>query len=203
MNTLESKQINMKNCCTTLGKYLHILFWLYLIVTIMLLIVWGVCALITPESFFMTEQYGNAAKVGFYTGGKGLYLFVTNTSFSVDGYSSKKLYGIIWVIDWGYQIMYATILWCLSSIFRCIKSEGSPFTVFCSRLIRYIGLLFLCVFVYKNVLEAAILFIFGPSTARTSLVNNLELVLIGGIVLCLSYVFEYGVVLQQQFDETL
>ena len=203
MNTLENKQINMNNRCKAFGEFLHILFWLYLIVTLISLIVWGVCALITPESLFTTEQYGNAAKVGFYTNKKGLYLFVTNTSFSLDGYSSKKLYGIIWVIAWGYQVMYATILWCLSSIFRCIKSGGSPFTLFCSRLVRYIGLLLLCIFIYKNVFEAAILFIWGPSTARTVLVNDLELALIGGLVLCLSYIFEYGVVLQQQFDKTL
>lgn len=203
MNGLENKLIQMKNRCQAFGKFLRILFWLYLVATILSLIIWGVCALVTPESFFTTEQYGNAAKVGFYTGKKGLYLFVTNTSFHLKEYSSKKLYGILWAIAWGYQIMYATILWCLSSIFRYITSEGSPFTLFCSRLVRYIGLLLLGIFVYKNVLEAAVLFIWGPSTARTALVNNIELAFIGGLVLCLSYIFEYGIVLQQQSDETL
>lgn len=203
MDSLENIQMTMQNRCNKLGKLLHGLFWLYIIITLILLTLWGVCALITPETFFSTEQYGNAAKVGFHTGQKGLYVFVTNTSFSMNGYSSKKLYGILWGITWGYQILYGTILWCLSSLFHYIKSEGSPFTLLCSRQIRRIGFLLLCIFIYKNIFEAAVLFIWGPATARTALVSDLQPAFIGGLVLCLSYIFEYGIVLQQQSDETL
>ena len=52
------------------------------------------------------------------------------------------------------------------------------------------------------VVEAFVFFVFGPPTARLSWINNFELALIGGIVFCLSYIFKYGAVLQQQSDET-
>lgn len=203
MNILENKLVIMKNRCKTLEKFLRILFWLYLISSLIVLIYLGVRALVTPESSFITEQYGSNAKVGFKIGGMGLYLMVTDTSFHMSEYSCKTLFGIVWLITLGYQALSATILWCLASIFHRIKLDESPFTLFCSHLVRNIGLLLLCVFVYKNVVEAAILFIFGPPTARSQLICKPELVLIGGIVLCLSYIFEYGLVLQQQSDETL
>ena len=203
MNKLENKLIIVKKRCKTLGKFLHILFWLYLIISLMALIFWGVCALVTPESSFITEQFGSDTKVGFKIGNMGLYLLVTNTSFHMDDYSCKVLFGIVWLIALGYQALFASILWCLASVFHRIILDESPFTLLCSHLVRNIGLLLLCVFVYKNVVEAAILFIFGPSTARAPLICNLELALICGIVLCLGAMFEYGIVLQQQSDETL
>ncbi len=203
MYILENKQSIMKNRCNALGKFLCILFWVYLILSLMVLIFLGICALVTPESSFIAEQFGSNAKVGFHIGDKGLYLFVTNTSFHMHQYSCKTLFGIVWLIALGYQVLFATILWCLASVFRRIKLDESPFTLVCSHLVRYIGLLLLGVFAYKNVLEAAVLFIWGPPTARTSFVSELELALIGGVVLCLSYIFEYGVILQQQADETL
>ncbi|MBD5495567.1 MAG: hypothetical protein HDR12_14695 [Lachnospiraceae bacterium] len=203
MDILENKLIIIKKRCNALGKFLSILFWVYLILSLMALIYCGVRALVTPESSFIVEQYGSDAKVGFNIGGKGLYLLVTNTSFHMGEYSCKVLFGIVWLITLGYQALSAAILWCMASIFHHIKLDESPFTLFCSHLVRDIGLLLLCVFVYKNVVEAAILFIFGPSTARSQLICKLELALIGGIVLCLGYIFEYGLVLQQQSDETL
>ena len=203
MNKLEDKLIIMKKRCKKLGKFLRIIFWLYLIMSLVALIYWGVYALVTPESSFMTEQFGSDAKVGFKNGNMGLYLLVTDTSFHMGEYSCKVLFGIVWLITLGYQALFASILWCLASAFHCIRLDESPFTLLCSHLVRNIGLLLLCVFVYKNVVEAAILFIFGPSAARSQLICKPELVLIGGIVLCLSYIFEYGIVLQQQSDETL
>lgn len=203
MNILENRQEFMKNRCKTFGKLLRILFWGYLIVSTMLLLFWGICAFAAPASAFAVEQFGSDAKVGFRIGGRGLYFMVTNTSFHMGEYSCKALYGIVWIMAWGYGALSAAILWCLASVFRRIQLDEGPFTLSCSRFVRYMGLLFLGLFVYKNVIEAAVLFILGPSTARTALINNLELALIGGIVLCLSYVFEYGVVLQQQADETL
>lgn len=203
MDILENKLIIMKKHCKALGKFLSILFWLYLILSLMALIYCGVCALVTPESSFIAEQYGSDAKVGFNIGDKGLFLLVTNTSFHMSEYSCKVLFGIVWLIALGYQALSVAILWCLASIFHRIKLDESPFTLFCSHLVRGIGLLLLCVFVYKNVVEAAILFIFGPPTARSQLICKPELVLIGGIVLCVGYIFEYGLVLQQQSDETL
>lgn len=203
MNILENELIIMKNRCKALGKFLRILFWLYIILSLMVLVYWGGRAIFTPESSFNVEQFGSDAKIGFTFGDKGLYLLVTDTSFHMDEYSCKVLFGIVWIIALGYQVLTAAILWCLSSIFHRIRIDEGPFTLFCSRLVRYIGLLLLCIFIYKNVVEAAILFIFGPTTARLSLICNLELALIGGIVLCLGYMFEYGVILQQQSDETL
>jgi len=203
MNRLENQQIIMKRRCKKLGKFLRVSFWVYLILSLLALICWGICAFAAPESSFMTEQIGSDARVGFHIGGRGLYLMVINTSFHMGDYSSKTLFGIVWLISFGYQALFAAILWCLASVFRRIQLDEGPFTLSCSRFVRYMGLLFLGLFVYKNVIEAAVLFILGPSTARTALINNLELALIGGIVLCLSYVFEYGVVLQRQADETL
>lgn len=203
MNNLENEQIIMKNRCNKLGKILRFIFWLYLILSLLALLYWGICALLTPEASFYTEQYGSDTKVGFNIGDKGLILLVTDTSFHMGEYSSKILFGLVWLIAVGYQVLSAAILWCLKSIFHRINLDESPFTLLCSNLVRYIGLLLLGVFVYKNVIEAVILFILGPSTARLSLISKLELALLGGVVLCLSYIFKYGIVLQQQSDETL
>ena len=203
MNKLEVEQINMKNGCKKLGKILRFLFWFYIILSLAVLFFWGICALVTPESSFFTEQFGSDAKVGFNIGSRGLFMLVTNTSFFMGEYSCKVLFGIVWIIALGYQTLFASILWCLASIFHRINPNESPFTLFCSNLVRYIGFLLLCVFIYKNVVEAFVFFVFGPPTARLSWINNFELALIGGIVFCLSYIFKYGAVLQQQSDETL
>ncbi|MCM1527041.1 MAG: hypothetical protein NC091_07340 [Bacteroides sp.] len=200
---MENEQIVMKNHCNTLGKILRFIFWSYLILTLLVLLFYGIYALITPETSFYTEQYGSDTKVGFNIGDKGLILLVTDTGFHMGEYSCKVLFGLVWLIAVGYQILSAAILWCLKSIFQRINLDESPFTLFCSNHVRYIGFLLLCIFVYKNVIETAILFILGPSTARLSLISKLELALLGGIVLCLSYIFKYGIVLQQQSDETL
>ena len=202
MNRLENQQIIMKRRCKKLGKFLRVSFWVYLILSLLALICWGICAFAAPESSFMTEQIGSDARVGFHIGGRGLYLMVINTSFHMGDYSSKTLFGIVWLISFGYQALFAAILWCLATAFHGIQLDERPFTLSCSRLVRSIGILLLCIFFWKNVIETAILFIWGPSTAR-SLVSSPEFAFIGGIVLCLSYMFEYGVVLQQQSDETL
>lgn len=203
MHNLENEQIVMKNRCNILGKILRFLFWSYLILSLSVLLFYGICALVTPETSFYTEQYGNDTKVGFHIGDKGLILLVTDTGFHMGEYSCKVLFGLVWLIDVGYQILSAAILWYLKSVFQRVNLDESPFTLFCCDQVRYIGFLLLSVFVYKNVIETAILFIFGPSTARLSLIGKLELALLGGVVLCLSYIFKYGIVLQQQSDETL
>ncbi|MCM1090653.1 MAG: hypothetical protein NC092_14155 [Butyrivibrio sp.] len=203
MDIVENKQAIMKNRCKSLGTCLRILFWLYILTSLAVLMYWGISALLAPETAYTVEQFGNDAKVGFTVNGRGLYLMVTDTSFHLQDYSCKALYGIIWFIDWGYQALTAAILWCLYSILHHIELGESPFTLFCCRVVRSIGLLLLGIFMYKNIVETLVLFIWGPPTARLSWGSNLELVLIGGVVLCLGYIFEYGVILQQQSDETL
>ncbi len=203
MDIVENRQIILKNRCKTLGKCLRMLFWIYLLLSLAVLMFWGINALLSPAASFTVEQYGSDAKVGFTMNGKGLYLMVTDTSFYTKEYSCKALFGIVWLIDLGYQILTAAIFWCLSSIFHHIELDESPFTLLCSRLIRSIGFLLLGIFIYKNIVEASVLFLLGPPTARLSLSSKLELALIGGIVICLSHIFEYGVILQQQSDETL
>ncbi len=203
MDILESKQVIMKQHCKTLEKFLRISFGICFILSIGILIYWGISALMAPESSFTVDQYGSDARVGFQNGKAGLYLMVANTSFNMGEYSCKTLYGIVLLLSWGHNVLFMSILWCLVSVFRHIKLDETPFTLSCSRLIRRIGLLLLGRFLYRNFAEAAVLFIWGPSTARLAWLSSLDLAFIGGIVLCLSYIFEYGVVLQQQSDETL
>ena len=98
MNKLEVEQINMKNGCKKLGKILRFLFWFYLILSLAVLFFWGICALVTPESSFFTEQFGSDAKVGFNIGSRGLFMLVTNTSFFMGEYRCKVLFRLACII---------------------------------------------------------------------------------------------------------
>ncbi len=197
-----NEEMIMKRRCTTLGKFLRIVFWLSLTAAILIMLYLGVHALAAPESAFIVDQFGSDARVGFRIGNREFYLMVTDTSFHMGEYSCKALFGIVWVTALGYQILFGAFFWCLVSVFWRMQSDEGPFTLQCSRLIRRMGLLFLGMFVYRNVVESAVFFIFGPSTARIW-ISGLELALTGGVVLCLSCIFEYGAVLQRQSDETL
>lgn len=202
MDRPEKEQLIMKNRCAKLWKFLSILFWLNLAAAILVMSYLGIRALAAPESAFTVEQYGSDARVGIHLGRMGFYLLVKDTSFHMGDYSGKALFGLVWGTALGYQVLVGAILWCLSSVFRRIRMDESPFTNVCCRRIRWIGLLIAGLYVYRNVVENAVFFIFGPSTARIW-TSGLGLVLIGGVVLCLSCMFEYGAVLQQQADETL
>ena len=81
MDIVENRQIILKNRCKTLGKCLRMLFWIYLLLSLAVLMFWGINALLSPATSFTVEQYGSDAKVGFTMNGKGLYLMVTDTSF--------------------------------------------------------------------------------------------------------------------------
>lgn len=86
-------------------------------------------------------------------------------------------------------------------IFRTIDRAGTPFTPVCSAAIRHIGICVILGGLVRHMLTPILAWIAGVGGGGQLLdVNSL---LLGGVILCLGYIFEYGTALQTESDETL
>src|SRR5699024_3145670 len=94
------------------------------------------------------------------------------------------------------------IFWCLRVIFRNIDRSESPF---CGKNVRMIFGIGILVIVYAHVrclLFPVLYLLVGVGGGNLAVVNPAAVVL-GLLIISLSYIFEYGVTLQRESDETL
>jgi hypothetical protein len=125
---------------------------------------------------------------------------VWDVSVPLDG-SVDNFRALMMVTLLGSGIMVA-ILFVASSIFKDIGREGAPFTKENSNKIRVISLLLIAQYIVIPPLQFLAVMIFSPTTSP-SVSLNLGAIIIVGIFYCLALIFEYGVELQRQSDETL
>ncbi|MDR0347263.1 MAG: hypothetical protein LBH56_02685 [Coriobacteriales bacterium] len=94
------------------------------------------------------------------------------------------------------------ILLLAASLFRGIVRDNRPFGKPQSRLLRWMGTLMLIIFCGRTVLIFLIGLLLSPDIPLDNTFILITLVL-GLLFYCLSYIFEYGHVLQVESDETL
>ena len=93
-------------------------------------------------------------------------------------------------------------LWYLKEIFRNIKRFETPFIKENSRAIFGMGVALMIILAVKENLFLFLTFIKGVG-AQSIGSANFAWIVVGAVFFCLSAVFEYGRVLQQESDETL
>lgn len=110
-------------------------------------------------------------------------------------------------VGYGFQLLvYALvggILWYLRVIFRQISWVGTPFTSAASKAIHHIGILIMVIAEVKSAALPLVCAALGLGECASGGLINLRGLVIGGIVVALSYIFEYGVVLQRDTDDTV
>ena len=114
----------------------------------------------------------------------------------------KLVYLIGYFCGIAVKVCYLGILWQLARIFKGIDKNGSPFVSAGCRRINRIGILVIVSGLIQYGLRATILGILnlGGGGGNTAWFGTL---FAGIVIIALSYVFEYGTVLQTESDETL
>ena len=87
-------------------------------------------------------------------------------------------------------------------IFRNVEKQETPFEKENSRAVRRIGFLVVVYSLVYTLVLPLLCSALGLGRAQVSLVDG-KMVLVGCLIISLSYIFEYGSALQQEADETL
>ena len=198
---MEEKQKSILRArCMDLGAVLRVLFW----VTAALLVFragYGVWLLFRPTDWLMQHF-----------------------SLTVQGADSAGAVRLAsglscWWQTAGWYVMLG-VLWCGRKIFRSIDRTGTPFCAETVRAVREIGIWVMIYGVLRGDALGAVYQLCGFSVAQRETLTragvqlshalsvdgslvNWGVVLLGGVVLWLSYVFAYGAYLQQETDELL
>ena len=204
----------MRERCGEIGMACRALFWLSIICLVLLLgcEVW--LALFCPGTNFsltLTQTPSGMTGTGTLTGSLEAVLF---------GYEPLKVYfenGIlseaaqavpktVFLIGFAERIVLVIvaigIFWCLRVIFRNIDRSESPFCGKNVRMIFWIGILVI-VYAHVKCLLFPVLYLLAGVGGGNLTVVNPAAVGLGLLIISLSYIFEYGVTLQRESDETL
>ena len=100
------------------------------------------------------------------------------------------------------NIIFAAIFWFIRQIFRNIEKFDTPFVKENSRAILAMGITVVVLCYVQENLFPLISYIQGTGNPTFTLID-FGCLFPGIQFLCLSYIFEYGCVLQRESDETL
>lgn len=97
------------------------------------------------------------------------------------------------------------VLWNVRTIFINIEKKETPFIRKNCRSVFNIGVIIIALSIVKDSILPLVCKIIGIGSLNSgSLVSfNLNSLIIGGVIICQSYIFEYGTALQKESDETL
>lgn len=201
----DSSRDVVKARCETIGTVLRFLFWAYAVFVAALLAL-GIWMAIQPAdqfSIYLADTGNGIAGYGYWLG--GLEVDFLRDSLTESAVNSPK-----WVYLSGFltgflrRVLTLAILWNIRNIFKMIDAGGTPFLQMNSRAVFQAGVLMIA----DGVIECGVLPMLWSVLGVCGRVNLGDLywwkcLLAGGIVICLSYIFEYGTVLQRESDETL
>lgn len=199
-----SKNI-LKARCDDLGLVLKLIFWGYAIYLAVMLGL-GVWLLFQPESAFsinLLDTGNGMAGYGFYNGNLEVD-FVRNALNSGVVEHPKLVYMAGYLGGCVEKVIILAILWNVAGIFRKITKGDSPFMERSCKAVFRVGVLTIVSGFIKSGFTATVLGIarYGGGGLGNS-AYWWQRLLIGGILICLSYIFEYGASLQMESDETL
>ena len=189
--------------CEDIGLVTRAAFWLYGAYVLVLLGVgiWMLTQGADQFSLHVTQTQNGAIGQGFFR--NMLEIDFSRSSLRADAAQQAKLaYLIGFFTAWIAKVLFCGILYQVRKIFRSIAGKQTPFVAENCRALRYIGILIIVISVVKQVCPL-ILMLAGIGEGGTGSLIQIDQWLIGGVVLSLSYIFEYGTILQKESDETL
>lgn len=195
----------LKARCDNLGVVIKLIFWIYAIYLIIFLGI-GLWMLFQSQGNFeinLLDTGNGIAGYGFFKGNMEVD-FARNLLNAKAMENPKIVYLTGYFGGFVVKLLTLAILWNIKNIFKRIDADYSPFIKQCCKSIFFIGVLMIVSAVVKSALVSTILSVAGYFNGSGGSASGFWYSLImGGIIICLSYIFEYGMSLQIESDETL
>lgn len=194
----------LKARCDSLGLCIRLLFWLYALYLAVMLCagLWLAGQSGSGFTLALLDTGNGLAGYGFYHGG-------WEVDFARDALNPSALAAPKAVYLAGYfggfaeKLLRLGMLGCVAGLFKQIDQGSSPFLARGCRAIARVGFLLILTGFVRAGLTPALLGLLGCSGGGLAAGQWWSSLLAGGVVLCLSYMFEYGAALQAESDETL
>ena len=209
---MKDEKTIMKERCDLLGSGFSVVFWGIAVIEVLLLIS-GIWLAFQPASEFsaiLTDTPAGVQGIIRFSGLKEGFMaeFLSEMQFEpgilneAAGQAPKYVYLADLFSNAAVGMGVVPFLWYLKEIFRNIKRFETPFIKENSRAIFGMGVALMVILAAKENLFPLLTFIKGIGTQGFDIINFFWVVP-GSVFFCLSAVFEYGRVLQQESDETL
>ena len=199
----ESQGNIVKTRCSEIGMACRILFWISVLVLVAAA-VWGIyMGTRSSDAFWIILTDVEGEFHGIVASGQGQSAVFARGVLGESAREQPKLCFMIAVAEMLMNMLIGVcILGMLRIIFQNIEKTETPFLPENARVVRRIGLLLILYsFIHKCVIPLVCLALgVGGGNINVVDINGL---LLGGLVVSLSYMFEYGSVLQKEADETL
>lgn len=201
----EDMKTNLQNHCHKIRLFIGGVWRFFLI---LIILGWfGVFLIAThpsPEDFRLESASVGEETVYIVSALGETYINIFGPKFNETAMGKAQFVLVLWFICQllGYTI-FLQMLGCLRWIFIHISDGSSPFTNENSRLIRKAGLFTMIYGMIISLLFPVLCVIFGLSSFYFEFEALMVAVLLGAVIVALSYIFEYGTVLQQESDELL
>ena len=210
---MKDEKTIMKERCDLLGSGFSVVFWGIAVIEVLLLIS-GIWLAFQPASEFsaiLTDTPAGVQGIIRFSGLKEGFMaeFLSEMQFEpgilneAAGQMPKYVYLANHFSSVAVGMGVVPFLWYLKEIFRNIKRFETPFIKENSRAIFGMGVALMVILAAKENLFALLTFIKGVGTQGLYDIIDFYWIVPGSVFFCLSAVFEYGRVLQQESDETL
>ena len=209
---MKDEKTIMKERCDLWGSGFSVVFWVIAAFEVLLLIS-GIWLAFQPASEFsaiLTDTPAGVQGIIRFSGLKEGFMaeFLSEMQFEpgilneAAGQMPKYVYLADHFSSVAAGMGLVPFLWYLKEIFRNIKRFETPFIKENSRAIFGMGVALMVILAVKENLFLFLTFIKGVG-AQSIGSANFAWIVVGAVFFCLSAVFEYGRVLQQESDETL
>ena len=209
---MKDEKTIMKERCDLWGSGFSVVFWVIAAFEVLLLIS-GIWLAFQPASEFsaiLTDTPAGVQGIIRFSGLKEGFMaeFLSEMQFEpgilneAAGQMPKYVYLADLFSNAAVGMGVVPFLWYLKEIFRNIKRFETPFIKENSRAIFGMGVALMIILAVKENLFLFLTFIKGVG-AQSIGSANFAWIVVGAVFFCLSAVFEYGRVLQQESDETL
>ena len=209
---MKDEKTIMKERCDLLGSGFSVVFWGIAVIEVLLLIsgIWLAFQPATEFSAILTDTPAGVQGIIRFSGLKEGFMaeFLSEMQFEpgilneAAGQMPKYVYLADHFSSVAAGMGLVPFLWYLKEIFRNIKRFETPFIKENSRAIFGMGVALMVILAVKENLFLFLTFIKGVG-AQSIGSANFAWIVVGAVFFCLSAVFEYGRVLQQESDETL
>ena len=210
---MKDEKTIMKERCDLWGSGFSVVFWVIAAFEVLLLIS-GIWLAFQPASEFsaiLTDTPAGVQGIIRFSGLKEGFMaeFLSEMQFEpgilneAAGQAPKYVYLADLFSNAAVGMGVVPFLWYLKEIFRNIKRFETPFIKENSRAIFGMGVALMVILAAKENLFALLTFIKGVGTQGLYDIIDFYWIVPGSVFFCLSAVFEYGRVLQQESDETL
>lgn len=197
----------LKTRCDSIGLVLKLIFWAYALYLAVMLGtgLWMLCQAESSFHINVLDTGNGLAGYGFYDGKIKVEVDFARNVLNENSVNNPKLVYMIGYVG-GYieKILVLAILWNAVNILRKIDKEESPFISRSCKAIFHIGVLTIVSGFVRSGFTPTVLGIVGYGNGGSgNAAYWWKSLIIGGMMICLSYIFEYGTSLQIESDETL